>query len=232
MRRYCKQFGNIVSKRTILTVLLIILGVTCRQKNEVPVPAVRMPIQPYEYEVYKFVITHVEGTSSASVVYVVDSTLPTYPVAERFYRTAPKTPGSDSLNVMTYHDLVPGSFTPNTFITLKDFLLDSMVDKFKPFFESTNSFSYEIAVESLQVYKHVRRIGRDSELHSADSLLYRKGKLLMIWFSRVALDSTGTDALLYNEYLCGYTCGAGQWFWLKKENGSWTIHKSLRTWVS
>lgn len=204
-------------RRAALLFGLALIGVSCHKKTDASVPMPPVPIQAYEYEVYRFIMNDFDDTSRYKVVEIIDTTLPTDPIPEK---------------LGTFRPVAPGTYTPNTFITLSAAWPGFNTDKFRSFFESANSLPYKIAVESLKVSNRIRPMGRRIVHSPADSVHWSKGKLLRLWFSRVALDSSGIEALLYSEHGCGYTCGAGQWFWLKKLNNAWAVYKSLSTWAS
>ncbi len=54
----------------------------------------------------------------------------------------------------------------------------------------------------------------------------------IIWLSRIAFNEDKTQAVFEIDYSYGSLGGGGNFIWLRKENGSWTIINSLLTWIS
>jgi len=50
-------------------------------------------------------------------------------------------------------------------------------------------------------------------------------------FSRIGFNRNLTEAVFYTEHLCGL-CGAGQYVYMRKINGRWTVPLTRGTWVS
>jgi hypothetical protein len=174
-------------------------------------------ISPVEYEVYRFVLSHMDDSSRFTAVVITDSTLRTDP--------ARSNPG-------TFRELPPGLYTPRILGGTNNPLSDSSSEKFQSFFESTNLQPYKLSIEALNLPSRVRKRNWKMVNQSADSALYKQGRILIVWLSRVALDPSGNEALVYTERACGLSCGEGRWFWLRRSGGSWTVRKSVTTWVS
>jgi hypothetical protein len=51
-------------------------------------------------------------------------------------------------------------------------------------------------------------------------------------FSRVGFNEKRDQALLYSTISCGWLCGTGHYFLLKKESGQWVLLKSHMAWIS
>jgi hypothetical protein len=51
-------------------------------------------------------------------------------------------------------------------------------------------------------------------------------------FSRVGFNRAHDRALLYSTISCGWLCGTGHYFLLRKESGKWVISKSQMVWIS
>ena len=51
-------------------------------------------------------------------------------------------------------------------------------------------------------------------------------------FSRVGFDEKRDHALLYSTISCGWLCGTGHYFLLKRDSGKWVLFKSYMAWIS
>ena len=54
----------------------------------------------------------------------------------------------------------------------------------------------------------------------------------LLFFSRVGFDANEDKALVSMGFRCGDLCGAGGFYLLVKENGSWTFQEALMEWMS
>jgi hypothetical protein len=198
--------------RQVVFLLLGMMGLSCHRRTES-----MESVAPYEYEVYRVIMSHLDDSSLYVVVAVTDSTLSTDPVTEKSG---------------VVHGIPPGSYTPREFKKFAFVWPEFQSQRFQSFFETTNLRSYQLAIESLRVSDRVRKREWRIMDSSPDSGLFSQGKLLLVSFSRVAIDSSGSEALLYTERVCGHLCGEGRWFWLKRSGNSWVIYKSLPSWQS
>ena|SRR5215469_1841779 len=51
-------------------------------------------------------------------------------------------------------------------------------------------------------------------------------------FSRPGYNSTGDEALLYADHVCGDLCGTGHLYLLSKQSGKWTVKNHVMLWIS
>ncbi len=191
---------------------LSLICFSCQQKNDF-----QKNILTFEYDLYRFIINQIDDSTEYNFIAIADSTLRTDPVLEK---------------KGTYRSLRPGSYTPRIFNVLSNVWTDFKSDQFQHFFESTNLQSYKLAIESLHVSERIRLCNWQTVRGSNDSVFGEKNRHLFVWFSRVAIDQSKTEALLYVEYICSPVCGEGRRYWLKKRDAIWKIHKSHGTWVS
>jgi len=50
--------------------------------------------------------------------------------------------------------------------------------------------------------------------------------------SRIYLDEKKQHGIFYCSYSCGHLCGHGDYIFIKKLNGKWTIDKTIGVWIS
>lgn len=175
------------------------------------------PVLAEEYAVYSCIVSTLVDSSRYQIVFVNDSTLRNDPVPAR-------------PNV--FREFPPGSYAHNSWLVIRRHWPDFDSQKFEIILNQVNKICYHLNVDLIQSAVSVRR--RDwlkiNESEYAD--LYSEGKVAILWLSRVASNESATEALVYSDFACGYLCGAGRWFWLKKQSGSWKVHKSIEIWVS
>ncbi len=179
-------------------------------------------ISPDEYTLYAILIDTLTHGTSIEMALVSDSTLMTEPIPSSFRRG----------DTIVYHDIPPGSYTPHISGSIvrewPDFDTTSMV----PDISLKNRVRYRVVADSIRARIPVRQTDPHSFRNSPYRSSYEKGEVGLFWFSRAAIDSPHAQALVYCEHAFGYLNGGGAWYWLRRVNGHWLVHKTLQKWVS
>ena len=174
-----------------------------------------------EYLVFSCLIDDVVGTTPANGnVYISDSTF--------LCRRVSSSRMVDSTRIIEYHDPGIGNVAPPLDSSFQQVWPELAIENYSEAFGKINGRRYFLDVASITSHVQVHTMKNDPPVGINESL--SPGHLF--WFSRVVINRTKSDAVVYMEHICGPLCGAGQWSWLKKVNGKWVVHKTLVTWVS
>ncbi len=61
---------------------------------------------------------------------------------------------------------------------------------------------------------------------------YPAGGVTIISLSRVGFNAEKSQALVFTDYQCGWTCGEGNYVLLTKKEGQWKVKKKSMKWIS
>ena len=175
------------------------------------------PLSASEYEVYGFLIDSVFNTGNGRIYFVNDSTLCNNPKPSR-------------PNV--FDQLPIGRYTPNDLGKYSQDWREFNVNQFETLLQVQNGFRQRINIDSIKTNATLKRIEWFDINQSQYKEPYSKGQIGFVWFSRVVFSAAQNECLVYSEFACGFTCGYGSWFWLKKVNGNWKVQINRKTWVS
>jgi hypothetical protein len=200
-----------------LLIILALLFITDCQKDS-PKP---YAISPEEYIVYSKIIESLSDSGRVKSMLICDSTLKQYPIE----------PKEDDVGIVKYTEVY--QYVPYDWKRIKYLWPEFNDTDFRKSLPRANHFSMKLFVDSISSTVPLKSL---SQWPSSSPFIdknvsvdfYRK----IVWLSHVAFNNAQNEALVYVEYHCGSLCGAGNWFWLKKYQSHWKIHKHMETWVS
>lgn len=120
----------------------------------------------------------------------------------------------------------------NNLQNLKYYWQDFNPGTFLPDYDDRNSVANPIDVNLLHPYGRVDSINLKT---STQSDYFREDNIdnaIVYCFSMPSFNKEFTEAILYYQYYCGNSRGAGAWCWLRKKGNVWGIIGKHQVWWS
>ncbi len=175
------------------------------------------PIDEDEYKIYGLLVDSVYNDEKREFYFVNDSTLCNDPVPYKEH---------------TWRELPPGLYTPNDLRRVSKNWQGFNITEFEQALAQTNEFRQRIIIDSIRTLAVLKKRDWSTIDSSRYAESYARGDIGLLWFSRPVFNSMKDECLVYSDFGCGFKCGYGCWFWLKRIDSKWKIQNKHQTWES
>jgi hypothetical protein len=113
---------------------------------------------------------------------------------------------------------------------LKNYWHDFRPDEFYTDYTYRNNRAYSIDSNVFHLHNRIEVVSRKNFKYSEYFSKDHYDNAILYCYSMPSFNSNYTEAVVYSEYYCGNSRGAGAWFWLKKINDDWDIKGRRQVW--